>query len=64
MESSSAFFSVQRLWKHYSYYHYLTEQLHRLKPILPKTTGTTKENNSVYFGDQGLLSAAFIGKMK
>ncbi len=38
-----------------SYYYHLTEQLGSLKP---------KTEEFVYFGDQGLLSAAFIGKMK
>lgn len=47
-----------------SYYYYLTEQLRKLKLTLPKISAATEENNSVYFGDQGLLSAAFIGKMK
>lgn len=40
-----------------SYYDTLTDQLCRRKQ-------SDKEKNMVYFGDQGLLSAAFIGKLK
>lgn len=40
-----------------SYYYGLTDQLRSMKP-------ETAQDDSVYFGDQGLLSAAFIGNMK
>lgn len=40
-----------------SYYYYLTEQLCSLRPNAAK-------EEFIYFGDQGLLSAAFIGNMK
>lgn len=38
-----------------SYYYYLTEQIHNLKP---------ETKDFIYFGDQGLLSVAFIGNIK
>lgn len=40
-----------------SYYHTLTDQLCRRK-------GAAGAEGAAYFGDQGLLSAAFIGKLK
>lgn len=40
-----------------SYYYLLTEQLRNIKP-------KTEAEESLYFGDQGLLSVAFIGNMK
>ena len=40
-----------------SYYYTLTDHIRRRKR-------SDKEKNTVYFGDQGLLSAAFIGKLK